>query len=292
MGTSTVLACALVLGAALPCATARADGPGVLVVFRGRADPALAALVASELAASGHTPEVVLDPRSTLTTTSDAAIALEIYLGATEAYAVVHVGPGFSNAAPLPIDDLEAAALGAVSLVLEAPRSPPHAAPSCSDLGTALGTPRLGDPVAAAAPRSLPHRGVVVDVAASTAVFLNGGSLGLGAFLGRDVLVELHGRALVVWTTGLVLPLLSASVAYVARFVDVDFEVGGEVGAITFPGVPGQFSLGAQLGGFAGLAIDVDPSAAVLVRLGLYAAQFGEVWMPAGLLSLGMRIAP
>jgi hypothetical protein len=274
---------------------ARAGGPPVRVVFRGRADPALAALIASELAASGYTPEIVLDRAgASASGWSEAGIELEVHLGETEAYAVVHVGPGLSNAAPIPIDDPEAAALGAVSLLLEAPpvrRATPSV--SCSDRATALAAPGVdradAEPPAAS---DEPHRGAVVEVAGSTAFVANGVSVALGVFIGRDWLAELHGRALHLWPTDTVLTLASGSLAYVARVADVDLEAGLEAGIITLHGAPNRVTTGAQLGGFAGLAIHADPSAAVLVRLSLLAAEIEGAWLPGGLLSLGVRFAP
>ena len=132
----------------------------------------------------------------------------------------------------------------------------------------------------------------MVEVAASTAFLANGVSLALGVFIGPEWLVELHGRALHLWITDALFTLASGSLAYVARVADVDLEGGLEAGIITFHSDPNRVTTGAQLGGFAGLAVHVDPSAAVLVRLSLLAVEVEGAWLPAGLLSLGVRFAP
>jgi hypothetical protein len=276
------LAALAALGA-LP-GTASADEGAVGVVFRGPVDPELAERIASELAASGRAPRVLDEGDDA----AEETPRLEIHLAAARPYAVAHLAPGVSNAAPLSTGDVEAAALAAASLILEPPvRAEPshaHAEQPSSELAPPE-APRAAPPMRA-------NRGAVFDLEGTTGIFLNGGSIGVGLFLDGSWLLELHGRALHMLFADRFVAFASGSLAYVARVANVDLEAAVDVG-LAAAIVPGNdAAIGTLVGGSVGVAIHFDPLAAVLVRLGGEAAELYGQWLPAILLSVGMRVAP
>ena len=282
---------ALALLLVVPSA-ARAEEPPVRIVFQGRVDLALAALLTSELAANGRSAYVVLAPAPDEGARDEPV--LEIYVDGTEAYAVARPSRGVSNTAPLPVGDPEAAALGAVSLILE-----PPSGLSVELAPTALGAQLARPSPAARVPHLLPelasppppHRGLILELDAAIGVIANGAGLAVGAFVERDWLLSLHGRGLYLWTTDRLIGAASVSFAYVGRSGNVDLEVGVE-GGVLGVNLDANAVPGAMLGGFVGVAIEIDPAVAVLARLGGYAGYLERSWMPGLLLSIGARISP
>lgn len=260
------------------------------VSFYGRVDAELAALITSELAANGRSAYVVLE--------TDAAISsgdptLEIHLEAEVPYMVAHPAPGGSSTAELASDDPEAAALGAVSLVLELARAPAVEGGAAPSFALALADPATSaTELEADAPRAPPpRRGFALDVGGTTGILVNGGSVALGAFVSPELLVLVHGSALHLWTTDRFVGIASASIAYVGRVESVDLELGVEGGLLAVD-THNRSTPGALLGGFAGLAASADPAMAVLVRLGVYAGEVEGRWAPGLLLTIGARITP